>query len=140
MRIAWCCKWLPPKKSDSAAAEAMNLRGTTAAALMRLTPAAAAAKLLDLVRANLAALHAQIAATAARPPIERALRIGSELPPLYTHPAARPYYAAPAARDSRTWPGRGWGAGTRHRGAPFHASGPVHRAGDGERGHAAGHN
>ena len=98
MRIAWCCKWLPPEGTDAAEATAMNLRGTTVTALMRLSPAAAAARLLALVCANLDALQAQIAATMARPVVERAMRIGSEVLPLYTHPIARPHYAQPSLR------------------------------------------
>src|SRR5690242_15153337 len=34
LRIAWCCKWLPPEGAEVAAARAMNLHGTTATALM----------------------------------------------------------------------------------------------------------
>lgn len=102
VRIGWCCKWLPPSSDtgDAAAAEAaLNMRTTTATALARLDPAAATARLLALVRHNLAALQAQIAATAARPAVERCMRISSGLLPLRTHPAARPRYVAePALR------------------------------------------
>jgi UV DNA damage repair endonuclease len=100
LRIAWCCKWLPPQGEDDAAAEALNMRSTTATALGKLPPAAAVARLLGLVRANVAALQGQIAYAAARPPVERALRIGSNLLPLYTHPVARPLYREAALREA----------------------------------------
>lgn len=100
MRIAWCCKWLPPQGEDAVAMEALNLRSTTATALAKLSPAEATARLLFLVRANLAALQAQIGYAAGRPLIERALRIGSNLLPLYTHPAARPRYDEPILRET----------------------------------------
>jgi len=99
VRIAWCCKWIPPGGEDPVAEDAMNFRSTTATALAKLAPAEATARLLQLVRPNLAALHAQIGYAAARPPIERALRIGSNILPLYTHPAARPRYDEPALRE-----------------------------------------
>ncbi len=99
MRVAWCCKWLPPQGEDTAAARALNLRSTTATALAKLSRPQAVARLLGLLRENLAALQAQIRFCAGRPPIERALRIGSNLLPLYTHPVARPLYDEPALRE-----------------------------------------
>ncbi|HYF07875.1 MAG TPA: UV damage endonuclease UvsE, partial [Acetobacteraceae bacterium] len=61
MRVAWCCKWMPPQGDDPVAAEALNLRSTTATAIAKLAPAEATAKLLAITRHNLAALQAQIA-------------------------------------------------------------------------------
>jgi UV DNA damage repair endonuclease len=110
VRVAWCCKWLPPQGEDVVAAEALNLRSTTVAALGRLSPAQATERLLHLTRANLGALQAQIGFAAARPPIERALRIGSNLLPLYSHPVARPLYREPALREATE---RGLGAAGR---------------------------
>ena len=110
MRIAWCCKWLPPQGEDPVAAAALNMRSTTATALAKLPPAEATARLLGLVRGNLAALQAQIAFAAARPAVERAMRIGSNLLPLYSHPAARPRYDEPALREAME---RGLGAAGR---------------------------
>ncbi|NOG73166.1 UV damage endonuclease UvsE [Roseicella sp. DB1501] len=99
MRIGWCCKWVPPPGDDRPAA-AMNLRDTTVAAISRLSPAAATAKLLGLVQGNLAALAAQVEEVAVAPPLERCLRIISTLLPVYTHPVARPLYAEPALREA----------------------------------------
>jgi UV DNA damage repair endonuclease len=95
LRIGWCCKWVA-SDGDPVATEALNLRSTTATALAKLAPAAATERLLGLVRANMAALQAQIAFAAARPEVERCMRIGSNLLPLYTHPVARPLYAGEA--------------------------------------------
>jgi UV DNA damage endonuclease len=99
MRIGWCCKWVPPP-GDGRPAAAMNLRDTTVAAISRLSPAAATAKLLGLVQGNLAALAAQVEEVAAAPPLERCLRIISTLLPVYTHPVARPLYAEPVLREA----------------------------------------
>jgi UV DNA damage endonuclease len=99
MRIGWCCKWVPPP-GDGRPAAAMNLRDTTVAALSRLPPAEAPAKLLDLVRGNMAALLAQVEEAAAAPPLERCLRIVSNVLPCYTHPVARPRYDEPALREA----------------------------------------
>ncbi len=98
MRIGWCCKWVPPAGDDRPAAS-MNLRDTTVTALSRLGPAEATAKLLGLVQGNMAALAAQVEEAAAAPPIERCLRIISNVLPVYTHPVARPRYAEPALRE-----------------------------------------
>lgn len=100
MRIAWCCQWIPPSGEDATAAEALNFRGTTATAIAKLTPAEATARLLAITRHNLAALQAQIAYAAQRPPLERAMRIGSNLLPVFTHPAARPRYDEPVLRET----------------------------------------
>ncbi|WP_205083054.1 apurinic/apyrimidinic endonuclease family protein [Paracraurococcus ruber] len=97
MRIGWCCKFVPPP-GDPRPATALNLRDTTVAALSRLSPAQATAKLLALVRHNLDALAAQVEEAAAAPPLERCLRIISSVLPCYTHPVARPRYDDPALR------------------------------------------
>ena len=76
----------------------MNLRDTTIAALSRLAPAEATAKLLVLVQGNLEALARQIEEAASAPPLERCLRIVSNVLPCFTHPVARPRYAEPALR------------------------------------------
>ncbi|WP_090659951.1 apurinic/apyrimidinic endonuclease family protein [Belnapia rosea] len=99
MRIGWCCKWVPPA-GDSRPAAGMNLRDTTVAALSRLGPAEATAKLLGLVEGNMAALAAQVEEAAAAPPLERCLRIISSVLPVYTHPVAQPRYAEPVLREA----------------------------------------
>ena len=78
----------------------MNLRDTTVAALSRLGPAEATAKLLGLVQGNMLALAAQVEEAAAAPPLERCLRIISSVLPVYTHPVARPRYAEPVLREA----------------------------------------
>ena len=98
MRIGWCCKWVPPAGDDRPVAS-MNLRDTTVTALSRLGPVEATAKLLALVEGNLLALAAQVEEAAAAPPLERCLRIVSNVLPVYTHPVARPRYAEPALRE-----------------------------------------
>jgi UV DNA damage repair endonuclease len=97
MRIGWCCKWVPPP-GDERKAEVLNLRDTTIAALSRLTPAQATEKLLGLVRHNTDALARQVEEVAKAPPLERCLRIVSNVLPCYTHPVARPRYDEPALR------------------------------------------
>jgi UV DNA damage endonuclease len=98
MRIGWCCKWVPPANNARPAAE-MNLRDTTVAALSRLDPAQATAKLIGIVRHNMAALARQVEEVAAAPPLERCLRIVSNVLPVFTHPVTRPRYAEPALRE-----------------------------------------
>jgi UV DNA damage endonuclease len=98
MRIAWCCKWVPPE-GDERPAAAMNLRDITVAALTRLAPAQATEKLIGLVGGNLAALSAQVEEAAKAPPLERSFRIISSVLPCYTHPVALPRYREPALRQ-----------------------------------------
>ncbi|SFG92038.1 UV damage endonuclease UvsE [Methylobacterium gossipiicola] len=106
-RLGFCCKFIleaPPEsfKTLKAAREAaleMNLTHVTMANLARLAPAARRARLEDLARHNLAALERQIAWVAARPPIERLLRMASNVLPGYTHEIARDLYAEPGFRS-----------------------------------------
>lgn len=105
-RLGFCCKFVlkPPLdgfKTLKAAREAtlrMNLTNATMASLAALAPAARRAKIEALVRHNLGALERQIAWVAGRPPIERLLRMASNVLPGYTHPVARDIYAAPEMR------------------------------------------
>ncbi|HEX8418009.1 MAG TPA: UV damage endonuclease UvsE [Methylobacterium sp.] len=104
-RLGFCCKFIPDDAGSHAtlkaardAALTMNLTTVTLAYLQRLGPAAAQEKLEAVVRHNLAALGRQVAWVAARPPIERLLRMASSILPGYTHPAARPLYADPELR------------------------------------------
>ena len=73
----------------------MNLTSVTMAHLAKLEPGARRAKLSGLVAPNLAALARQIAWVGARPPIERLLRMASNVLPGYTHPIAQALYAEP---------------------------------------------
>jgi len=91
-RIGYCCKFVSPD-ADEAQERALNVRGLTMAYLGRQTPAAAFEKLSDVVLHNLSVVRAQIEEVAARPPLERLLRLSSDVLPGYTHPTAQPYYA-----------------------------------------------
>ncbi|GJD94043.1 UV damage endonuclease UvsE [Methylobacterium iners] len=104
-RLGFCCKFIPDPevehKTAKAAREAalvMNLTSVTMAYLGRLDPVAAQVKLAEIVLHNLAALGRQVAWVAERPPLERLLRMASNILPGYTHPAARPLYADPDLR------------------------------------------
>jgi UV DNA damage repair endonuclease len=96
-RIGFCCKWLPPD-GDPMAARAMNQIGATVAGLARRERGEALDRLLEVVRHNLEALARQLHWLAARPPLERMLRVTSGLLPAYTHPATRWIYLEPAMR------------------------------------------
>ncbi|MBX9930095.1 MAG: UV damage endonuclease UvsE [Methylobacterium sp.] len=105
-RLGFCCKFIleepeEPFKTLKAAREAtlaMNLTHATMAHLAGLDPIARHAKIEGIVRHNLAALERQILWVAARPPIERLLRMASNVLPGYTHPIAAPIYAEPVLR------------------------------------------
>ena len=83
-RLAFCCKFMAP--DDDATVREMNATTVTIAYLNRLGPSAGRDKLVDVVRHNLGAIRRQIAWAAARPPLERALRLISDVLPAYTHP------------------------------------------------------
>ncbi|GJE17896.1 UV damage endonuclease UvsE [Methylobacterium marchantiae] len=106
-RLGFCCTFVlegdPARfKTLKAAREAtlhMNLSHTTMSHLDGLAPSARRAKLEGIARHNLAALERQIAWVAARPPLERLLRIASNVLPGYTHHVARGIYAEPDVVD-----------------------------------------
>ncbi len=105
-RLGFCCTFIldePPGthatlKAAKEATRAMNLTTVTMAHLAKLDPAARRAKLGDVVRHNLTVLSRQIAWVGARPPLERLLRMGSNILPGYTHLAVRALYAEPDLR------------------------------------------
>lgn len=97
-RLGFCCQWLPPD-GDEAAKRRMNIAHVTMANLGKLEPAERTAKLLAIVAYNVEVLERQVENVAARPPIERLLRLVSQLLPGYTHPTAAPVYAEPAMRE-----------------------------------------
>ncbi|MFC3713576.1 hypothetical protein ACFOMD_13430 [Sphingoaurantiacus capsulatus] len=91
-RIGYCCKYISPD-GDATRDRALNVRTVTMAYLARQSPAVAFAKLDEIARHNLSAVRAQINEVAARPPLERMLRLSSDLLPGFTHPTAKPLYA-----------------------------------------------
>ncbi|ACA21062.1 UV damage repair endonuclease [Methylobacterium sp. 4-46] len=107
-RLGFCCKFIPDEapgthptlKAAKEAALAMNVTSVTIAHLRRLDPAGARDKLAAVVGHNLAALRRQIGWVAARPPLERLLRLASAILPGYTHPEVRDLYADPDFRRS----------------------------------------
>ena len=102
-RLGFCCKFVldePPGthatlKAERDATLHMNLTSVTMAHLAKLEPADRRAKLSGLVAHNLDALARQIAWVGDRPPIERLLRMASNVLPGYTHPIAQEIYAEP---------------------------------------------
>jgi len=105
-RLGFCCKFIledapgsfKTLKAERDATLQMNLTGTTMTALARLAPAARHAKVEGIVRHNLAALERQVAWVAGRPPLERLLRMGSNVLPGYSHAVAVEIYAEPGLR------------------------------------------
>ncbi|MDP4022380.1 UV damage endonuclease UvsE [Methylobacterium sp. NEAU 140] len=105
-RLGFCCTFVldePPGthatlKAAREATRAMNLTTVTMAHLAKLDGIARRAKLAEVVTHNLAALARQIAWVGGRPPLERLLRMGSNVLPGYTHPIAKDLYAEPELR------------------------------------------
>ena len=95
LRLGFCCKYIPAD-GDVVVARRMNIAGTTMAYLGRLEPAAAFGKLASIVTHNLEALRLQLEWVADRPPLERLLRLSSDLFPGYTHPTCRALYKDPS--------------------------------------------
>ncbi|MCR0985749.1 apurinic/apyrimidinic endonuclease family protein [Roseomonas populi] len=96
-RIAWVCQWLDPSLPTKEQA-ALNLRDTTVTYISKMEPKDAIAKLIGLVQTNGETLLAQISRTARLPPGQRAMRMGSNVLPVYSHPAVRPLYEDPALK------------------------------------------
>ncbi|WP_328702922.1 apurinic/apyrimidinic endonuclease family protein [Arenibaculum pallidiluteum] len=96
-RMGWCCLFVPPD-GDAATARRMNPGTVTVTTLSRLGPAAAVAKLLEVLERNLGALSLQLGVVSEQPRWRRLLRVNSGLLPAYTHPVGRPLYAEPAVR------------------------------------------
>lgn len=85
MRIGFCCKVVSPTGSVEWE-KRLNTRTTTLAALRRLDEAGVRAKLTEIAEHNMAALGRQVEFVAGRPPLERCLRISSDMFPAYDHP------------------------------------------------------
>ena len=107
-RLGFCCTFVldePPGthatlKAAREATRAMNLTTVTMAHLAKLDPAARREKLFGVVTHNLTALSRQIAWVGARPPLERLLRMGSNVLPGYTHLSVQALYAEPEMRKT----------------------------------------
>ena len=105
-RLGFCCKFVledPPGthatlKAEREATLHMNLTSVTMAYLAKLDGSARRAKLGGIVAHNLGALVRQIEWVGARQPLERLLRMASNVLPGYTHPVAAPLYAEPEMR------------------------------------------
>ncbi len=97
-RLGYCCLYRPPLP-DRAQVQRFNLSDTTIAALSRLDRGPAFDKMLALVARNLAALEAHMRRVATAAPLERMLRIGSNVLPAYTHPVARWMYSELVMRE-----------------------------------------
>ena len=97
-RLGYCCKFIPPD-GDPVATRRMNLVNTTMTALGRLERVAAFDKVMGLVAHNLDALRCQVEDVASRRPLERLLRVVSNVLPAYTHPVAAWMYRESAMRD-----------------------------------------
>lgn len=85
MRIGFCCKVVSPTGSAEWE-KRLNMRTTTLAALRRLDRSEVRTKLTAIAEHNMAALGRQVEFVAARPPLERCLRISSDMFPAYSHP------------------------------------------------------
>ena len=107
-RLGFCCKFIPDEapgqhktlKAARDAALAMNQTSATMSYLGRLAPAARREKVEAIVLHNLTALERQLTWVAARPPLERLMRMASSLLPGFTHPVAQPIYAEASFRDA----------------------------------------
>ncbi len=97
-RLGYCCLYRSPVPNPDEARR-LNLTGTTIAALSRMDRTDAFEKVLALVARNVAALEAHMCRVATAAPLERMLRIGSDVLPAYTHPVARWMYAEPIMRE-----------------------------------------
>lgn len=105
-RLGFCCTFIldeppgthPTLKAAREATRAMNLTTVTMAHLAKLDPVARRAKLTEVVEHNLTALSRQIAWVGARPPLERLLRMGSNVLPGYTHLSVKALYDEPYLR------------------------------------------
>ena len=97
-RLGYCCVYRPPLPNPEEV-QRFNLSGTTITALSRMERTDAFEKVLALVARNIAALEAHMRRVATAAPLERMLRIGSDVLPAYTHPVARWMYAEPIMRE-----------------------------------------
>ena len=90
-RIGFCCTFQSPI-GDAEEERRMNMRTTTIAHLMRLSPGEAFDKLSGIVAHNLDTLDNQLGYIAGLPPLERMFRILSGIFPGYSHADVRHYY------------------------------------------------
>ncbi|MDX6804529.1 UV DNA damage repair endonuclease UvsE [Terrihabitans rhizophilus] len=96
-RLGFCCKFIP-EDGDPLALKRMNMASTTISALSRLDGPRVTEKLLGLARHNMQALRLQMEDVAARPPLQRLLRVVSSILPAYNHPLGV-HYREPVLRE-----------------------------------------
>lgn len=95
-RLAFCCKYVA-EPDDPELSRRMNTTTVTMASLAKAGDGAHA-RLIAAVAHNLAAIRLQIRDVAARPPIERAFRMVSDILPGYNNALRRPHYDEPELR------------------------------------------
>ena len=91
-RIGFACKI---QESEGKADPKLNLRSTTITWLGNQTRDVAVARLWDLMKANIAALRAQVAWVGKLSPNQRMFRIGSDVLPAYSHDSWMWFYFEP---------------------------------------------
>jgi UV DNA damage repair endonuclease len=97
-RIGYCCLYRSPV-GDLKEEQRFNMTGTTVTALARMERSAAFEKVVALVARNIQALENHLRRVATSPPLERLLRLDSDILPAYTHPVARWMYDEPLLRE-----------------------------------------
>ena len=102
-KIGWACKFTTDqvfvnKKTAGAWFESHNIRGTTIAALSRLSGAESVSKIVGILEHNVQALKTQFSALGEMNPSLRMIRMGSDVWPCYTHESVRPIYNDPAVK------------------------------------------
>ena len=97
-RLGYCCMFRAPD-ADPLQERRFNVSGTTVTALQRMDRLDAFEKVLALVSRNLAVMEAHVRRVATAAPLERLLRLDSNVLPAYTHPVARWMYDEPVMRE-----------------------------------------
>lgn len=95
-RLAFCCTYVA-EPEDAELSRRMNTTTVTMASLAKAGEGAHA-RLLAAVAHDLSAVRLQIRDVPARPPIERAFRMVSDILPGYNNALRRPHYDEPELR------------------------------------------
>lgn len=91
-RIGFACKVSHIVKDTVKTVDDCNFKTTTVAWMKRQSEQSQRTKLLDLVSHNLSALTNMLRYVSKLPQLNRMVRVGSDLLPLYTHPEFNHYY------------------------------------------------